>query len=848
LIFSAVLCFSLLMPPIIKPQQVNAAGTLSVTSAYWQIGGSTVTTAYVGDSVTAKAVITAQGGSISGTYTIEVIKDISWDFDEQMAQASGSVSLESGASQTISVLLSPDEASGQNSVDGYFIVVWYNSTKIYTMSSRLSVTATPTTTPKPTATATQAAGTVSVTNSYWQVGGSTATTAQVGDSVVANAVITAQDGSVSGTWKIQVIKDISWASDEELAQTSGIVSLGNGESQTLSLSWSPDEASGQNSVDGYFIVVWYNSTKIYTMSSRLAVTTGNINVTSAYWQVGSSNVTTAQVEDAVVAKAVLTAQGGSVSGTWKIQVIKAINWGFDQEMAQSSGSVSLGNGETQTLSLSWSPDQASGEGDVEGYFIVVWFDDTKIYEMTSRLTVATGDATITNVYWQVGSSSVTTAHVGDTVKANVVVQAQGGSIYGTLKILVSKDIPMWPDSDYAEYSVSINISEGQSNTYYCSFSPDEASSDAMYGYRIAVYFNGVEKYVMDATYPPRLAVTSGSGTATTATPTSTHMPTPTPRPPDWWRKNLRSGDILLSPLQASGFGHVGICYGTDSVVEALSSGVELTDIDTWDDKQGVYVLRVNCGNEIAAAAASLAFNISQRDTEYQDWYLYAFASDDLNSSMWYCSEIVWAVYYNLGIEIEYTPDDYAVSPWEIYMSPNTQVIVHDSAGPNILTPDEVLPWFLHWLTFLAECPVDLVVTDPDGLTISRDSNEIPDAVYVVDDFNNDGSPETWISISEGKIGTYNTTVVPQVEAQPTDTYTLRSYQQTGMTTIAENVMIEDIPSEPYTVKYSGEVASSGLGVGAWAGIAIGIVIALVIVVWFLLGKIFGWKPQRTGKK
>jgi uncharacterized protein YycO len=124
-------------------------------------------------------------------------------------------------------------------------------------------------------------------------------------------------------------------------------------------------------------------------------------------------------------------------------------------------------------------------------------------------------------------------------------------------------------------------------------------------------------------------------------------------------------------------------------VEALGSGVELTPIEEWDDTAGVYVLRVDCSDEVAAAAASLA--ATQEGKAYQDLYAYLEKSSDMNSSYWYCSELVWGVYMNLGIDLEYTPDNYAISPWEIYMSTRTQVIYHHSP-PDILHPDETYLW------------------------------------------------------------------------------------------------------------------------------------------------------------
>jgi hypothetical protein len=833
-----IICIIVLLTIFLSPLALgvypaNASASVSVTSAYWQVGGSTVTTAKVGDTVIAKAVITAQGGSVNGTWKIEVVKDISWSSDQVMAQASGSVSLGSGASQTVSVSWSPDEASGQNSVDGYFIVVYYNSTKIYTMSSRLTVTtataptptrtSTPTTTPKPTATVTKGSASAIA---YWHVGSSNVTTAKVGDPVLAKAVITAQGGAINGTWTLEVIKDISLAPDEVVTQNSGSISLSAGGSQTLSLSWSPDTASGEDSVDGYFIVVYFNSAKIYTMTSyppRLTVTTASVNVTSAYWQVVSSNVTTAKVGDTVLAKAIITANGGSINGTWTLQVIKDISLASDEIVAQSSGNVSLAAGGSQTISLSWSPDTAGGDNGVDGYFIVVYFNGEKIYTMTSyppRLTVTKGLASAIG-YWQIGSSNVTTAKVGDKILAKAILKAQGGSITGTWTLQVIEDISLASDEVVAQSSGNVSLAAGGSQTLSLSWSPNTASGDnGVDGYFIVVYFNGEKIYIMTS-YPPRLTVTTVA--------TTTHIATPMPN--DEWRQNIRSGDILFDPTSIGGLGHVGICYGTDYVVEAEFNGVSKDKIETWDTRYGVYVLRVNCSDEVAAVAASLA--LTQVGKPYDFFWIQK--SSDMNSSYWYCSELVWAVYMNQGIDIEYTPDIFAVSPWEIYKT--TDVIAH--YGPNIVAPSQQIWWAPQWakmiLSIIAECPVDLVVTDPDGLTVSRSSDEIPGALYVIDDFNDDGSPDTWVSIAESKVGTYNTTVVPQAVAKPTDTYTLKTYQETGVTVLADNVTIADIPNTPYVVEYSGE-ASNSIGwplIGGIIGAGVVIVVVGTVAILYL---------------
>jgi hypothetical protein len=97
-------------------------------------------------------------------------------------------------------------------------------------------------------------------------------------------------------------------------------------------------------------------------------------------------------------------------------------------------------------------------------------------------------------------------------------------------------------------------------------------------------------------------------------------------------------------------------------------------------------------------------------------------------------------------------------------------------------------------------PADMIVTDPDDLTISKDLNEIPGATYTEIDINADGDPDDVVNIPDRKIGDYLVTVIPEPGASPTDTYTL-GVSAGGVTIVlAENVQIADIPSEGYIVR------------------------------------------------
>ena len=105
--------------------------------------------------------------------------------------------------------------------------------------------------------------------------------------------------------------------------------------------------------------------------------------------------------------------------------------------------------------------------------------------------------------------------------------------------------------------------------------------------------------------------------------------------------------------------------------------------------------------------------------------------------------------------------------------------------------------YLSPLTITAKCPVDLIVTDPDGLTIDKQSTEIPGATYIVTDLNGDGDLNDRIIIPDRKKGDYQITVIPEIDAAPTDTYTLEVSTWDATIVLAENVSVSEIPADPY---------------------------------------------------
>jgi PKD repeat protein/predicted phosphohydrolase len=94
-------------------------------------------------------------------------------------------------------------------------------------------------------------------------------------------------------------------------------------------------------------------------------------------------------------------------------------------------------------------------------------------------------------------------------------------------------------------------------------------------------------------------------------------------------------------------------------------------------------------------------------------------------------------------------------------------------------------------------PADLIVTDPEGLTLSKDIGEVLGMSYMEFDIYDDGKLEDIVTIWEPKIGDYLITVIPEPDAIPTDTYTLEVWIDGVTTVLAENAQMSNIPTQPY---------------------------------------------------
>lgn len=262
---------------------------------------------------------------------------------------------------------------------------------------------------------------------------------------------------------------------------------------------------------------------------------------------------------------------------------------------------------------------------------------------------------------------------------------------------------------------------------------------------------------------------------------------------------LTPGDLLLGEglkIVPGPWSHIGMYIGSGQIVESHKNlgGVSITQLQNWFDRYQTWaVLQVVTADDyVREQAVNWATHQDRLDDPYDlNWF-----QKDANGEAWYCSELVWAAYLHASngqIDIEFEPDDFGITPYEIQLDEETEVIAeHYEEAPK------------GGIIIISKCPVDLEIVDPDNLSANKRLIEIPGAIYGEDDIDDDGSPDDWIGIFERKTGQYRVKVVPESEVLPTETYNLTVTADSDTITLAEDVAIEDIPGEPYLIQSTEE--------------------------------------------
>jgi len=114
---------------------------------------------------------------------------------------------------------------------------------------------------------------------------------------------------------------------------------------------------------------------------------------------------------------------------------------------------------------------------------------------------------------------------------------------------------------------------------------------------------------------------------------------------------------------------------------------------------------------------------------------------------------------------------------------------------------ENIPGFV-WSKYLSgwiECPVDLEITDPDGLVLNKQGSQIPEGIYQEIDTDGDGELDDFFTIPEPKEGIYLIKLIPEAGASPTETFTLDVCKDGTTKVLAQDVQVQDIPDFPFVV-------------------------------------------------
>jgi Tol biopolymer transport system component len=280
-----------------------------------------------------------------------------------------------------------------------------------------------------------------------------------------------------------------------------------------------------------------------------------------------------------------------------------------------------------------------------------------------------------------------------------------------------------------------------------------------------------------------------------------------------WRENLQEGDILLHRKSWTLFDrylkytHAGIYVGEGLVAEARpdwDGGVGLYPIEDWDYPKDTYVslYRVNTTPENREAAALLAEMQTRRVPRPTYDYLLVQRDSDDQSTHWYCSELVWASYYSMGVDLACnghigpSKADIPVPPDDISFDDDVTCIGgHYEDYPSNSAPG---------ITFRADCPVNLSITDPEGMVINKEIRGIEDAAYLELDIDNDGDIEDVVDILERELGNYEVVVVPESGASAEDIYSIEISAGDVVIYSSPETPVGEIPDIPYLINSTDE--------------------------------------------
>ena len=293
-----------------------------------------------------------------------------------------------------------------------------------------------------------------------------------------------------------------------------------------------------------------------------------------------------------------------------------------------------------------------------------------------------------------------------------------------------------------------------------------------------------------------------------------------------WRQDIEVGDILYVPY-AAGVGHTAMYVGNGNIIEAQGdirhpfdsniSKVKENPISKYDypNRKNIYLLRVKKPTGITENEWQIKKNNAIEFVRDQfeankpyDWG-WLNKSYDTNSPSWYCSELVWAAYYNQGINLEHYGDADGflspVSPAEIFLDNDTYIISghHEEIKPS--------SW-RNYVLLMVLSPIEVEIIDSQGNTMTKHNINIPGATYLEDYTDSTGHMHDRIylpNISDE----YQIKVIREIGAGDEETYSLTVSDVEGNSKkfLAQDKNVPDLEQMHEYVFNSNSIVSNGTG-------------------------------------
>lgn len=277
--------------------------------------------------------------------------------------------------------------------------------------------------------------------------------------------------------------------------------------------------------------------------------------------------------------------------------------------------------------------------------------------------------------------------------------------------------------------------------------------------------------------------------------------------------SLIPGDILITAdpnwvgvLIPGKWKHVGMYIGYGLVVESNGNGVQIKSVQDWMSPNMGYVdyLRVSTDQATRDRAVAWATTPAPNGPLGQPYDPFLYQKHE-NGTSWYCSELVWAAYMHASndqIDLSNGTKGLGIPPSQLEINASINNGISIIGGHHEKWWIDTIPVKSMWssITFGVFCPVDIQVTDPEGRVINSTTDQIPGALIGEDDLNGDGQLDHWVTIPERDYGNYQIQVIPESNAQPTDTYSVKAWLDSDgnpPTVLAQNVPVSNIPAQPY---------------------------------------------------